>query len=223
MIDAALQRKNMVESQVRPSDVVDRRVIRAMLEVPREEYVPTAQRAIAYMDRDVPLGHGRQGTPQRMLLAPRTFAKLAELAELEPTDSVLVVGAAGGYSAAVVARIARSVIALEQDGELADLASARLAPLAASGVSVVRGPLAAGAPDKGPFDAIIVEGAVSDVPEALLDQLKDGGRLVAILATSANVKASLWRRLGTGFDRSSGFDATAPLLPGFEPPRGFVF
>ncbi len=158
-----------------------------------------------------------------MLLAPRTFAKLAEMAELEPTDSVLIVGAAGGYSAAVIAKIVRSVVALEQDAELADLAAARLAPLTASGVSVVRGPLAAGAADKGPFDAIIVEGAVSDVPEALLDQLKAGGRLVAILATNANVKATLWRRIATGFDRSSGFDATAPLLPGFEVPRGFVF
>lgn len=223
MIDAALQRKNMVESQVRPSDVVDRRVIRAMLDVPREEFVPLGQRPVAYMDRDVPLTVGRAGTPQRALIAPRTFAKLAEMAELEPTDSVLIVGAAGGYSAAVIAKIVRSVVALEDDLELADLAVARLAPLADKGVKVVRGALVAGAADHAPFDAIIIEGAVSDVPEGLLDQLKDRGRLVAILEQDAGPKATLWRRLGGGFDRSSGFDAPSPRLPGFEKKRGFVF
>lgn len=223
MIDAALQRKNMVESQVRPSDVVDRRVIRAMLEVPREEYVPLAQRPIAYMDRDVPLTVGRSGTPARALIAPRTFAKLAEMAELEPADAVLIVGAAGGYSTAVIAKIARSVVALEDDSELADLATARLAPLADKNISVVRGALAAGAADKAPFDAIIIEGAVSEVPENLLDQLKDRGRLVAILDSDTGAKATVWRRIGAGFDRTSRFDALAPCLPGFEKKRGFVF
>lgn len=221
MIDTGLQRKNMVESQVRPSDVVDRRVIRAMLDVPREEFVPAAQRAIAYIDRDVPLSVGKAGDPPRALMAPRTFAKLAELAELEPSDAVLIVGAAGGYSAAVIARIVRSVVALEQDAELADIAAARLAPV--SNVTLVRGPLASGAVDKAPYDAILVEGAVAAIPSGLLDQLKDRGRLVAVLDGDAGTRAAVWRRIGAGFDRSNGFDATAPRLPGFSAPHTFVF
>lgn len=223
MIDAVLQRKNMVESQVRPSDVVDRRIIRAMLEVAREDFVPAAQRAVAYIDRDVPLTAGDHGAAPRSLMAARTFAKLVELAEIEPSNAVLVVGTAGGYSAAVLSQMARSVVALEEDAGLAELAAPRLAKLAAAGVTFVRGKLAAGAVDKGPYDAIIIEGLIDEVPEALLDQLKDGGRLVAILADTDGVRACLWRRAGAGFDRSSAFDASAGRLPGFSVPRGFVF
>jgi protein-L-isoaspartate(D-aspartate) O-methyltransferase len=221
MIDSKQQRINMVESQVRPSDVTDRRIIRAMLEVPREAFVPSALRALAYMDGSVPVvDSGVQ--PTRCLLAPRTFAKLAQLAEIGPDAIVLDVGCATGYSAAVLARLAKSVVTVEVDATLATRASETLRQLGVANALVLEGALPKGAPTHAPFDAILLEGAVSSVPEELLAQLKDAGRLVAIVADGALGRAKVWRRTGKLFDARPAFDAGAPALPGFARQPEFV-
>lgn len=220
--NAAQQRKNMVESQVRPSDVTDRRVMRAMLDVPREAFVPAALKPIAYMDGTLVLSKAQPGRPARAMLEPRAFARLLQLAEIGEKDIVLDVGCASGYSSAIIARVALSVVALECDAELAETAGKTLEQLGVDNVAVVTGELELGYPTEGPYDAIVVEGAVADVPAPLLDQLKDGGRLVAVLAGTPG-RATVWRRLGRHFDRREVLDAAAPILPGFEPKPAFVF
>jgi protein-L-isoaspartate(D-aspartate) O-methyltransferase len=222
-MDFETQRKNMVESQVRPSDVTDRRIIRAMLAVPREAFVPESMAGLAYMDADVSVaGAGRGGTG-RALLAPRTFARLVDLARIEPEDAVLDIGTATGYSAAVMAEIGATVVALECDERLARQARSALDRLGIANVTVVTGGLAAGWPGEGPYDAIVLEGAVPEVPAMLLEQLKDGGRLVAVLARGRLGKAAVWRRIEGTFDVTLAFDAGAPLLPDFETAPVFAF
>lgn len=221
-MDYAVARRNMVESQVRPSDVTDRRIIRAMAEIPRELFLPEPVRALAYMDGPIPLGPGAEGTA-RAMLDPRTFAKLAQAAQIEPTAAVLDVGAATGYSSAVLARLGRSVVALEADAALAGTARETLARIGAERIQVVTGALAEGWSDEGPYDAIIVEGAVETMPPELLDQLKDGGRLVAILARNGAGRATIWRREGSVFGAQDVFDANGVVLPGFAQAPAFVF
>jgi len=222
MIDSKQQRINMVESQVRPSDVTDRRIIRAMLEVPREAFVPSALRALAYMDGSVPVVDS-DVRPTRCLLAPRTFAKIVQLAELGPDAVVLDVGCATGYSAAVLARLAKSVVAVEVDAALVAHASETLRQLEVTNALVLEGALPKGAPTHAPFDAILLEGAVPNVPEELLAQLKDGGRLIAIVAVDGALgRAKLWRRTGKLFDARPTFDAGAPTLPGFAHQPDFI-
>jgi protein-L-isoaspartate(D-aspartate) O-methyltransferase len=222
MTDSIEQRLNMVESQVRPSDVTDRRIIRAMLEVPREAFVPEGLRALAYMDEGVPVEQRPAGMPPRTLLAPRTFAKLVQLAEIDADAVVLDVGCATGYSTAVLARLARAVVALEADAALAGLARATLRRLEVDNALLIEGPLAAGVPSHAPFDAILLEGAVPRVPHELLEQLKDGGRLVGVRAQGAFGRAEVWRRSGKAFDARPAFDAGAGPLPGFSVEAGFV-
>lgn len=222
MSDAARQRTNMVESQVLTSDVTDRRILRAMGELPRERFVPPVFATLAYMDEAVPLNPEAPAAPQRGLMAPRTLAKLLQLAEIADTDRVLVVGAATGYSAAVLAGMARSVVALESDTRLADEMRQTLAALSISNVSVVAGELPEGWSAEAPYDAIVLDGAIGERPQLLLDQLKDGGRLVAVVRHEGIGKATIWRRLGRSFDPWTAFDAAAPALPGFEPAPAFA-
>lgn len=221
-MDISVQRKNMIESQVRPSDVTDRRIVRAMGEIPRELFVPDAARALAYMDDAIALEVSASGS-RRALLAPRTFAKLAQAAEIDAGSVVLDVGAATGYSSAVLAALGARVIALEADPALAQHARETLAQLNVAGVDVFEGDLALGWTSEGPYDAIVVEGAVEFVPPVLLDQLKDGGRLVAILAARGTARATVWRRDGSVFGMNDIFDANAELLPGFKRAASFVF
>ena len=233
MVSFEVQRKNMVESQIRPSDITDRRVIRAMLEVQREAFAPAASRATAYMDQDLLVSpDAAAAQPRRFLLAPRLYAKMAQELTLGERDAVLEIGAASGYGAAILARIARTVFALECDADLARLAAAALgaepgagqrAEAAPPNVTVVTGPLAAGWPPEGPYDAILVAGAVPEVPAALFDQLKDGGRLVAVLTGAGVSRVMQWRRMGSTFDARAVTEASAPSLPGFERKAGFVF
>lgn len=223
MIDAAIQRKNMVESQVRPSEISDRRVTGAMEEIPREVFVPLPMRPIAYADGEVRLKTAQPGESRRALMAPRTFAKLLQLADIGNHDVVLDVGCATGYSAAVLALIAETVVALEEDPELAETAVETTRKLSLDNLVVVTGELVSGYPSEGPFDAIILEGAVSYVPPILLDQLKDGGRLVAVLENGPVPRAVLWRRYGEQFDQTPAFEAACPRLPGFEAVKTFQF
>lgn len=222
MVDVALQRKNMVESQVRPSDVTDRRVINAMLNVPREAFVPTALKPVAYMDEALVLVKAEAGSPARGMMAPRSLARLLQLAEISAGDVVLMVGAGSGYASAVVARLAQTVVALESDASLAEQATRTLESLGHDNAVVVTGDLDVGYPSEGPYDVIVVEGAVEEMPGALLDQLKDGGRLAAVEAGTP-AHAVVWRRAGRSFDRRVAFESAAPALPGFRRKRAFVF
>jgi protein-L-isoaspartate(D-aspartate) O-methyltransferase len=223
MIDSKQQRLNMVESQVRPSDVTDRRIINAMLEVPREAFLPAALRSLAYMDDAVPVRRGGDRGEARFLLSPRIFAKLVQLADIAPDAAVLDVGCASGYSTAVLARIAGRVVAVESDPALAASAAATLRELGVTNATVLPGPLGAGAPGHGPYAAIVLNGAVPEVPQALLDQLGQGGRLVAVIADGSLGRAQVCQRAGTTFDARAAFDADAPPLPGFAREAGFVF
>jgi protein-L-isoaspartate(D-aspartate) O-methyltransferase len=220
MVDASTQRTNMVESQVLPSDVTDHRIIRAMRDLPRERFVPASLAGLAYMDEALPLTPAGGG--RRWLLAPRVEAKLLQLADIGEEDHVLDVGAATGYSSAVIARMARSVVALESDAGLAASARANLTALGIANATLVSGRLAGGWPNKAPYDAIIIEGSIEFTPEDLLDQLKDGGRLVAIVNDQGIGKATVWKRFGLSMDARVAFDAAAPELPEFSNAPAFV-
>ena len=215
MTDFAAARRYMVDGQIRTTDVTDLRVISAMLEVPRERFMPSVSTALAYLDLDVPIGGGRR------LLRPMVLAKLIQAAELEPTDRVLDVGCATGYTAAVLSRIAGRVIALEQDAGLAKAASDSLA--SQPNVDVVSGALAAGWPQGAPYDVVVIEGATEVVPQALCHQIKNGGRLVCVLGSGPGSKAMLYTRSDGEAAGRPIFDASAALLPGFAKAAAFAF
>ncbi len=217
MLDFAAARRMMVDGQVRTADVTDLRLLAAMDQVERERFVPDSQAALAYLDRDVPaIDNGR-----RALLKPMVLAKLIQVAEIAPSDRVLDVGCATGYSSAVLAQLAGSVVALEEDRALA--ASAERALAAWSNVSVAVGPLVTGWPLAEPYDVIVMQGATEVVPHALLSQLKDGGRLVCVFGPGPQRKAMLYVRADGETSGRPVFDAAAPLLPGFAGKQAFVF
>jgi len=217
MTDFAAARRNMVDGQVRTADVTDPRILSAMLEIPRENFVPPASTALAYLDLDLPVGEN--GT--RRLLKPMVLAKLIHALELASSDRVLDVGCATGYGAAVLAHVAGQVTALEEDSGLAQAASRALAGL--KNVSGVVGPLTKGWPKGASYDAIIFEGATELPPEAFLPQLRDGGRLACILGGGPGAKAMLYFRSGNDLGGRSIFDASAPVLPGFVITPVFAF
>ena len=223
MIDFNRLRQSMVDSQIRPNDVTDLRIIAAMLEVPRERFVPASRAGLAYLDDDLPLnGAGSGGTP-RYLIEPMVLAKLIQALDLSGNERVLDVACATGYSSALLRQLAAEVIAIESDPDLAAAAREVLAALAVSDVRVVTGPLTDGVPDAGPYDAILLNGSVEFVPDALLAQLKEGGRLVAVIRSGPLGRATLHRRVAGTISRRPLFDAAVPMLPGFEVPPGFVF
>ena len=218
MADAALQRRNMVESQVRPSDVTDRRITAAMQALEREPFVPEALRPLAYSDEAVAV------SSERAMLAPRTLARLVQLAAIDSTDRVLDIGCLTGYSAALLSHLCKEVVALECDNAFAAEARETLAALGLSNVEVVAGKLTAGYLARAPFDVIVVEGAVGDVPETLIAQVTEGGRLVAIEQGKAGLgHAVVITKTASGFGKRTAFEASAPMLPGFAKPQGFVF
>jgi protein-L-isoaspartate(D-aspartate) O-methyltransferase len=223
MTDFAAARRIMVDSQVRTSDVTDLRLIAAMLALPRERFLPAEQADLAYLDCDIPAAAAEAGRPMRRLLKPMVLAKLLQAAEIADGDHVLDVGCATGYASAVLARLAHSVVALEQDARLAELARDNLRALGVSGAQVVSGPLADGWPPQAPYDVILLDGASEIVPKALLRQLKPGGRLVGVLGTMPLGKAMLYCSVGGECGGRPIFDAAAPLLPGFAAPAAFVF
>jgi protein-L-isoaspartate(D-aspartate) O-methyltransferase len=223
MTASNVQRVNMVESQIRPSDVTDRRIIQAMLQVPREAFVAKTLASMAYMDEPLPVSAQAAGVGARYLLAPRTLAKLVQLCEIEPHAVVLDVGCASGYSTAILAKLAARVVGLETDPALTGCAAKMLRELGLANAKIVEAPLQAGSPTEGPFDAILLNGSVPESPLALLEQLKDGGRLVAVIAAGAFGRAYVWRRTGSAMGRRAAFDAAAAPLPGFASAAGFVF
>lgn len=220
-MDYADARRRMVDSQLRPSSITDFAVLAAMLAVPRERFVPASRRPLAYIDDDIEIAETGEG--RRFLMEPMPFARLAQLAAISEGDLVLDIGAATGYGAAVMARLADAVVALESDAGLAAEASATLVDLGIDNVAVVQGALAAGYPGQGPYDVILIEGSVAAVPEALFAQLREGGRLVAVVREGPIGKARLWRRVGAGVSAATAFDANVEPLPGFEAAPSFVF
>ncbi len=217
MADAALQRKNMVESQVRPSDMTDRRIMGAMMALPRERFVPEGLAALAYMDEALAVAPGRG------LMAPRDFARLIQLAEIEAGERVLDIGALSGYSSAVLARLGHDVVALESDAAAHDSMVSILKSLDISNVCPVSGPLTAGWPAAAPYDVIVLEGAVEMVPDALLAQLSANGRIAGIAREGKVSRAFLLKKTPEGGARRAAFEASAPALPGFEVAKGFAF
>jgi protein-L-isoaspartate(D-aspartate) O-methyltransferase len=223
MVDFTAARRMMVDGQVRTSDVTNPGLISAMLDLPRERFVPPEKADLAYLDRDVAVADQGYGQAPRCLLKPMVFAKLVQAAEIDETHHVLDVGCASGYSTAVLARLARSVVALEEDASLADRASQVLASLGATNVSVVTGPLSQGWPGRAPYDVILLNGASEIIPHGLCKQLKDGGRLVGVFGDGPAGKAMLYVSDRGEVSGRPVFDAAAPLLPGFAKPRAFVF
>lgn len=216
MTDFAARRRMMVDTQVRPSDVTKFPIIEAMLTVPRENFVPDAMRETAYAGDNVDLGAGR------VLLEPRTLAKMLDGLDVQGDELVLDVGAALGYSAAVVARMAEAVVALEEDEAMAAEAQDLLADVGADNVVLQSGALAEGAAEHGPYDLILVEGGVEDVPGALIDQLKDGGRIACLFMEGALGAVRIGYKSGGDVTWRFEFNAGAPVLPGFEKQSAFA-
>ena len=223
MIDFAAARRMMVDGQVRTSDVNDLRIIAAMLELPRERFVPESKAALAYLDADVPVTEAQAGKPARRLLKPMVLAKLVQAAAVQASDHVLDVGCASGYSSALLARLARSVIALEEEETLVRLARENLKAVGADNVTVVAGPLTQGWQGGAPYDVIFLNGATEIVPVGLDGQLKEGGRLVGVFAMTQPQRATIVTRSHGHFGYRVLFDATVPVLPGMERRPAFVF
>jgi protein-L-isoaspartate(D-aspartate) O-methyltransferase len=220
MIDFAEMRRAMVDAQVRANDVTDLRIVAAMLETPRERFVPAGLRNFAYIDDDLLV---KDGSPSRYLMEPMVLAKLLQAAEIGPEALVLDVGAASGYSTAVLAKLAGQVVALEEDTELAAQGSGVLVDLGLLNAAYVHGPLTAGWSAEAPYDVILLNGSVDSAPEALLAQLKPGGRLVAVVGRGRAGRATVFTNTTGGVGSRVVFDAAVPTLPGFEARPGFVF
>ncbi len=218
MADYAAARHNMVENQIRPNKVTDPRIITAMAGIPRELFVPEESRGIAYVDEDIPVGK------ERFLMEPRVLARLLQCAEIEKTDVVLDIGCGTGYSAAVLAELANTVVALESDRELAAAATKHCEQLGIDNAVVIEAELDAGYGEQAPYDVIFFDGAVQRIPENICEQLTEGGRLAAVVDDGAGLgRATLVLRRGGVLSRRLLFDAATPRLPGFSVEPGFVF
>lgn len=220
MTDFAAARRMMVDGQVRTADVTDPRLLAAMLELPRERFFPEEKASLAYLDLDVPVSDA--GAPVRRLLKPMVLAKLIQTAGVAATDRVLDVGCATGYSTALLARLAGSVVGLEEDAALARRAGEALALAGLTHATIATGPLSQGWRQGAPYDLIVLEGSTEIPPQSLFDQLKDGGRLVCVLGRSPG-KAMLYRRIEGELSGRPVFDAAAAPLPGFAKRQEFVF
>ncbi|GAB4533088.1 MAG: protein-L-isoaspartate O-methyltransferase [Roseibium sp.] len=210
----------MVDNQLRTNDVTDHRILDAMEIVPRERFVPASKRPVAYIDEDLPIGATDSG---RVLMKPHIFGKLVQLAEIRDDNIVLVIGAGTGYSAAVISKLAASVVALEENPDLAKTATEVLVDLGIENAVVVEGALNKGYASEGPYDVILVDGAVDILPDALGGQLKPDGRLAVIEGQGGAGAARLYRKSGAAISGRFGFNASARLLPGFEREAEFVF
>lgn len=219
MTDFLAARRNMVDCQLRPNKVTDPAILAAVERLPRESFVPGALRDVAYIDEDLSIGGGR------FLMEPTVLCRLLQAMNISPGDIVLNVGSATGYDAAVLALLGTTVVALEADDDLASRAGGIFTDLGIDNVALVAGPLVEGWRGHAPYDAIFFSGAVARVPQAVFDQLADGGRLavVTVDGPTAVGTAAIYLRSGESISRQPVFDAATPLLPGFEPVESFVF
>jgi len=216
MTDFETRRRMMVDTQVRPSDVTKYPVLDALLEVRREMYVPDALRDVAYMDNSITLGENR------IVLEARTFSKILDTLDIQQDEMALDIGCGLGYSAAVLGKLCEAVVAVEEDETLASEAEAILGSEGADNVAVVGGALTEGAAKHGPYDVIILEGAVEEMPEALTDQLKEGGRIAAVFMDGALGMVRVGLKTGGTISWRFAFNATAPVLPGFSKAPSFA-
>ncbi|WP_113911827.1 protein-L-isoaspartate O-methyltransferase family protein [Roseovarius dicentrarchi] len=216
MTDYAARRTMMVDTQVRPADVTKFPIIDAMLSVPREAFVPRALREAAYVGENVDLGGGR------VVLEPRTLAKMLDALDIRGDDLVLDIGAALGYSSAVIAHMAEAVVAVEEDEALAAEAQTLLQENGADNVIVHTGALTEGAAAHGPYDVIVIQGAVEQVPDALIDQIKDGGRIACLFLEGALGAVRIGYKAGGQMTWRFAFNAGAPVLPGFQKQAAFT-
>ena len=218
MTDFSSLRRNMVDTQLRTNKITDKRVLSSMLEIPRELFVPEKKAQLAYIDEDIQLSGGR------CLPEPMILARLVQMAEISPNDVVLDVACGTGYSSAVVGRIANAVVALESNADLASAATKNLAGLGLDNVVVETGPIEAGWPNQAPFDVIMINGACENIPDALVEQLSDGGRLCAIdCGSDGPGVARIWNKTDDLVSSRVVFDANVPSLPEFNRPRSFSF
>lgn len=216
MVDYLAARKAMVDGQIRPSDVTLYPIIKALLTVPREVYVPREQRTVAYMDQDIDLGNGRS------ILAPRTFARMLDVINIQPDELVLAVGSELGYSTAVIAELSEVVIGVE-DVTMAEQASTRLSEEGVDNAVIHTGPLAAGAAEHGPYDSMVILGGIEFIPDSLLEQLKPGGKVVAIRVSDERQQISIGIKTSVRMNWNAVYNASAPLLAGFETAKEFTF
>ena len=219
MTDFALARRNMVDGQLRPNRVNDAGLLAALGDLPRERFLPEGLRSVAYADDDVPLGKGR------FMMEPMVLARLIQVLQPRAEDKALVAAAGLGYGAAILARLTKSVVAVETDAGLAATAAKTLQELGVSGVDPVAGPAEQGAAASAPYDIILIEGAVPEVPKAIADQLAEGGRLATVIADPSGTLgvAHLFVKQGGVVSGRPLFDAGTPSLPGFERPARFTF
>jgi protein-L-isoaspartate(D-aspartate) O-methyltransferase len=217
MPDFQSQRLTMVATQILANGVTDERILAAFRSVPRELFVTGAQRAIAYSDSPLRISHGRD------LLEPRTLAKFLQFADIQPTDRVLDVGCATGYSTALIARLAGQVVGLEQDADFVRVASDTVPVADVRNATIVQGVLSEGHRKMAPYNVIVVEGGIEAEPSTLLAQLADGGRLVAIAQKGADGHGVLFQNEQGRIGRRVIFDASAQILLGFRQAVGFVF
>jgi protein-L-isoaspartate(D-aspartate) O-methyltransferase len=211
-------RAHMIESQLRPNKVTDARILAAFAQIRRELFVPEQLRSVAYVDEDLPLGGGRY------LIEPMVAARLLQAVAVEGTDTALVVGAGAGYEAALLGLLARAVIGLEDDAQLARRARATLVDHRIASVKVVEGRLSEGCRASAPYDVILFAGATAEIPQPVVAQLAEGGRLAAVVRSEGGVgRATLATRTGGVLARRVIFDAATPLLPELQPQPAFVF
>lgn len=215
MTDYAARRTTMVDTQVRPSDVTKFPIIEAMLSIRREEFVPDNRREAAYVGENLDIGAGR------VMLEPRTLAKMLDAVDVQRDEMVLDLGCGLGYSSAVVARLAEAVVAVESIEALASEAQDILSREGADNVILHQGPLAEGAAQHGPYDVIVIQGAVAELPVSILDQLKDGGRIACLFMEGALGVVRIGYKLDGGISWRFAFNASAPVLAGFEKQAAF--
>jgi protein-L-isoaspartate(D-aspartate) O-methyltransferase len=223
MMDFEAARVKMVENQIRTTDVTSHSVLNAFFAVPRENFVPEKSKLLAYIDCDIEVAPAAAGKPARFLMEASPLAKLLQLGVITKDDKVLDVGCGTGYVSAVLSLIANKVIALESDEDLAAQAKANLAAHGYDNVTVVTGDLEKGNAGNGPFDVIFIDGSVEQVPQALLDQLGEDGRLIAVLGFGHAARATVFMRERGAFSENVFFNASIKPLPGFAKTKEFVF
>ena len=215
MSDFAARRIMMVDTQVRPSDVTKFPIIEAMLSVPREDFVPASQREAAYMGENIEL------SDNRVILEPRTLATMLDVLDIGQDELVLDIGAGYGYSSAVIAHMAQAVVALEEDNAMVEDAKEALVAANADNVVIEHGSLVAGAAEHGPYDVIIIQGGVSHLPQAIISQLKEGGRIACLFMEDALGEVRIGYKMDEHISWRRSFNAGAPVLDGFERHIGF--
>ena len=219
MTDFALARRNMVDGQLRPNRVNNAQLLAVVGALPRERFLPDGMKSVAYSDEDVPLGNGR------FLMEPMVLARLIQTLQAGPNDKALVVASGRGYGAALLASLVKSVVAVESDAGLAGSADQTIKALGLGNVTLVMAQAEAGMAASGPYDVILIEGSVRQIPPAILDQLAEGGRLVTVVAGAPGAMgvAQLVVKEGGVTSGRPLFDAGTPVLPGFAPPARFTF